>query len=200
MTTFTKAQLATILSALDDKPRNPSTKDAALKAIAKAGKRFGLTTEDILGVAPGLLDGRMSPAEFRTELHDMTDPDDGAVAATDAQAPEGAAIPAPEAASADTGADTGANSATPAPTGTGTGTGKRVKKTRANTKQVAVIDLLRRGEGATIAQVAEITGWQNHTVRGFFAGALKKKLGLAVTSEKVDGARVYHIAEEGARS
>ncbi len=74
MTEFTKAQLATILGALDDKPRNPSDKDAALKAIAKAGTRFGLTVEDILGVAPGLLDGRMTPAAFRAELQEVAGP------------------------------------------------------------------------------------------------------------------------------
>ena len=48
--------------------------------------------------------------------------------------------------------------------------------------------MLRRKEGATIAQIVEATGWQPHTVRGAFAGALKKKLGLTVTSEKVEGA------------
>ena len=47
--------------------------------------------------------------------------------------------------------------------------------------------MLRRKQGATIAQIVEATGWQPHTVRGAFAGALKKKLGLTVTSEKVDG-------------
>ena len=47
--------------------------------------------------------------------------------------------------------------------------------------------MLRRKEGATIAQIVAATGWQPHTVRGAFAGALKKKLGLTVTSEKVEG-------------
>ena len=51
--------------------------------------------------------------------------------------------------------------------------------------------MLRRKEGATIAQIVEATGWQPHTVRGAFAGALKKKLGLTVTSEKVEGASGY---------
>jgi hypothetical protein len=51
-----------------------------------------------------------------------------------------------------------------------------------------------RPDGATIAQIVEATGWQPHTVRGAFAGALKKKLGLEVTSEKVEGGeRVYRI-------
>jgi hypothetical protein len=45
--------------------------------------------------------------------------------------------------------------------------------------------MLRRPEGATIAQIVEVTGWQSHTVRGAFAGALKKRLGLEVSSEKV---------------
>ena len=53
--------------------------------------------------------------------------------------------------------------------------------------------MLRRKQGATIAQIVEATGWQPHTVRGAFAGALKKKLGLTVTSEKVEGKdeRIY---------
>ena len=55
--------------------------------------------------------------------------------------------------------------------------------------------MLRRKQGATIAQIVEATGWQPHTVRGAFAGALKKKLGLTVTSEKVEGEeRVYRLA------
>ena len=57
--------------------------------------------------------------------------------------------------------------------------------------------MLRRKQGATIAQIVEATGWLPHTVRGAFAGALKKKLRLAVTSEKVEGGeRTYRIADE----
>jgi hypothetical protein len=67
-------------------------------------------------------------------------------------------------------------------------------KTRDGTKQAQVIAMLRRREGATIAQIVEATAWRSHTVRGFFAGALKKKLGLEVSSEKVDGVRVYRLA------
>ena len=62
------------------------------------------------------------------------------------------------------------------------------RKTRDDTKQAQLIAMLRRKEGATIAQIVAATGWQPHTVRGAFAGALKKKLGLTVTSEKVEGA------------
>ena len=67
-------------------------------------------------------------------------------------------------------------------------------KTRDGTKQAQVIAMLSRREGATIAQIVEATEWRSHTVRGFFAGALKKKLGLNVTSEKVVGEeRVYRL-------
>ena len=66
-------------------------------------------------------------------------------------------------------------------------------KTRDGTKQAQVIAMLRRKQGATIAQIVEATGWLPHTVRGFFAGALKKKLGLEVTSEKVGDTRVYRL-------
>ena len=53
--------------------------------------------------------------------------------------------------------------------------------------------MLRSKQGATIAQIVEATEWRPHTIRGFFAGALKKKLGLAVTSEKVGDERVYRL-------
>ena len=66
---------------------------------------------------------------------------------------------------------------------------------RENSKQAQVIALLKRPEGATIAQICEATGWQSHTVRGTFAGAFKRKLGLIITSEKREhGERFYHIA------
>ncbi len=68
-------------------------------------------------------------------------------------------------------------------------------RTRDNSKQARVIAMLKRPEGATIAQICEATGWKNHTVRGTFAGAFKKKLGLAITSEKPEGGeRIYKIA------
>ena len=71
----------------------------------------------------------------------------------------------------------------------------RVPRTREHSKQAEVLRMLRRPEGATISQIRESTGWQAHTVRGTFAGAFKKKLGLVLTSEKVEGAeRVYRVA------
>ena len=67
-------------------------------------------------------------------------------------------------------------------------------RTRENSKQATVIQMLQRPEGATISQICEATGWQAHTVRGTFAGAFKKKLGLNLTSDKADGGdRIYRI-------
>lgn len=67
---------------------------------------------------------------------------------------------------------------------------------RTGTKQEKLIALLRTREGATVEELAKAFDWQPHTVRGALAGALKKKLGLDVTSEKVDGrGRVYRIAD-----
>jgi Protein of unknown function (DUF3489) len=66
--------------------------------------------------------------------------------------------------------------------------------TRPGSKQGWVIELLRRPQGATIAELVKATGWQQHSVRGVIAGALKKKLGLTVTSKKAQGGeRRYHI-------
>lgn len=68
--------------------------------------------------------------------------------------------------------------------------------TRPNTKQASLIALLRRKRGATIAELSDATGWQAHSVRGAISGTLKKKLGLIVASEAVDGrGRVYRIVE-----
>lgn len=67
--------------------------------------------------------------------------------------------------------------------------------TRANSKQTQLIEMLKRPEGATIDEIVKKFDWQAHTVRGALAGALKKKLGLNVQSEKVEGrGRVYRIA------
>jgi hypothetical protein len=71
----------------------------------------------------------------------------------------------------------------------------RTPRTRESSKQATVIAMLKRPDGASIPQICEATGWQSHTVRGTFAGALKKKLGLAITSSKDQGAeRVYRLA------
>lgn len=67
-----------------------------------------------------------------------------------------------------------------------------------DTKQATLIALLRRKQGATIVELSEATGWQAHSVRGAISGSLKKKLGLAVTSDAVEGrGRVYRIVAAG---
>src|SRR5437870_2919755 len=60
-------------------------------------------------------------------------------------------------------------------------------------KQDVVIAMLRQPEGATVDEVASVTGWQRHTVRGVFSGTLKKKLGLTVASAQEERGRVYRI-------
>ena len=73
------------------------------------------------------------------------------------------------------------------------GDAKAPRATRADSKQSRLIEMLKRKEGASIEEIVTALGWQPHTVRGAIAGALKKKLGLNVISEKVDGRRVYRI-------
>jgi hypothetical protein len=62
-------------------------------------------------------------------------------------------------------------------------------------KQDVVIAMLRLPEGATVDEVASVTGWQRHTVRGVFSGTLKKRLGLTLASVKEERGRVYRIAK-----
>ena len=71
----------------------------------------------------------------------------------------------------------------------------KARTPRAGTKQAKLIEMLRADGGATIEEIVAETGWQAHTVRGAMSGALKKKLGLTITSEKIDGrGRVYAIS------
>ena len=62
-------------------------------------------------------------------------------------------------------------------------------------KQERSFAMLRRPEGVTVDEVASVTGWQRHTVRGVFSGTLKKKLGLTLASAKEERGRVYRIVE-----
>ncbi len=67
---------------------------------------------------------------------------------------------------------------------------------RGGTKQAILIELLSHPKGVTIADLEKAIGWQAHSIRGAISGALKKKLGLNVTSEKVEGrGRVYRIQD-----
>ncbi|KPL53191.1 hypothetical protein ABB55_14020 [Prosthecomicrobium hirschii] len=83
-----------------------------------------------------------------------------------------------------------------APTGAN---GAPVRKSRTGTKQAKLITMLKAPAGAAIAEIVEATGWRAHTARGFLAGALKKKLGLDLTSEKeAERGRVYRLIDRKA--
>ena len=69
-----------------------------------------------------------------------------------------------------------------------------------DSKQSRVVAMLQAPAGATIAGMMKATGWQKHSVRGFLAAVVRKRLKLKLTSEKVDGNRVYQIAGNKAKS
>ena len=73
---------------------------------------------------------------------------------------------------------------------------KQQREPRADTKQAQLVAMLKRAKGATVEEIAEELDWQHHTVRGAMAGALKKKLGLKIVSEKSEKrGRVYRIED-----
>jgi hypothetical protein len=203
-TDLSKKQLTTILSALDDAPRSPANKGEALRAIGRSAKRFGLSADDVLAAAPGLLDGRLSPADFRVELHDLggslppTEASQGPAAAQGDGDPGGTrpepTEPAQDPATPEATTEPATQAAKPAKRKAKAKPAKPAEAApadkptpRAGTKQAKLIELLKRPEGATVEQIAAVTGWQRHTIRGAISGALKKKLKLNVEATREVG-------------
>ena len=71
-------------------------------------------------------------------------------------------------------------------------------KTRSGTKNAQIVAMLQDRKGRTIASIMAATGWQQHSVRGFLAGVVRKKLGLNLVSEPGEGGRVYRIINDAA--
>ena len=69
-------------------------------------------------------------------------------------------------------------------------------KADARSKQARIIAMLQLPTGTTIAAIMKATGWQQHSVRGFLAGVVRKRLKLKLASNKVNGNRIYQIAGE----
>jgi hypothetical protein len=273
-THLSKNELATILSALDSQPRNPANRDKALAALERRAAALGLTTDEILDAAPGLLDGRLSPADWlaeitadaRVKVEQVTAEVVAAVKAGPAErAAEAESLPLPKLTRGERkllvniarNLMTPVNGAEPATLdeagsvwrdcldqgpetieakslpglvasltkkGLATANGESVGLTpaglaayqtvaaetangehetepeakpqiREGTKQATLIAMLRRPEGADLDEIAEATSWQKHSIRGAISGALKKKLGLEVTSTKDgQGRRIYRLA------
>ena len=97
---------------------------------------------------------------------------------------------------APTGADEAPSAEAPQDAPAETDPAPKARTPRAGTKQAKLIEMLRAEGGATIDEIVAETGWQAHTVRGAMSGALKKKLGLTITSEKIEGrVRAYRITD-----
>lgn len=78
-------------------------------------------------------------------------------------------------------------------------TPSKPQKLVTTTKAAKIMGLLRRNNGATIAELAKATSWQNHSVRGFMSGTLKKKQGIQITSSQEDGRQRRYFIDGGDR-
>ena len=160
-------------------------------ALEHSGGRIDWFPDNIKGVARRkVLDGLFNRALITTDGTDWFVAAEGYDAmgrARPAPAPAPASLESdPEIEAAVTAAEaTWAKNAAPEPAR---------RRTRENSKQAEVIRMLQRPEGATVKQICDATGWQAHTVRGTFAGAFKKKLGLTLVSDKPQGGeRIYRL-------
>ena len=189
MTKLTDTQLVVLgaASMRDDGsllPLPKSLKGGAADKVIAALIRKGLA-ERIVDDRPAIDDlVRITRAGLRAINADPDEDDDEAETAPDTPNDKTAAVAAAGPEAPATSADGAKTAAT------------KSRKTRAGTKQAALIAMLRRTEGATIDEIRRETGWLAHTVRGVLSGALKKKLGLAIVSEKVKGrGRTYRIID-----
>jgi len=73
-------------------------------------------------------------------------------------------------------------------------------QSRSGTKQATAIEMLRSPDGANIDALMKATGWQQHSVRGFLAGVVRKRLKLGLDSAIVDGVRVYRVVDGGSEA
>ena len=187
-TDFSKKQLATILSALDDAPRSPANKGEALRAIGRSAERFGPHPP----TSP-----RRRAAACSTAA--SARPTSGSSCTTEGGAPSAARTrhrapltrrtaarpvrsrrrpPSPHRPPRrPSAARRKAKATRPSRPEPGKAAPADKPTPRAGTKQAQMIELLKRPEGATVEQIAAATGWQKHTIRGAISGALKKKLG-----------------------
>jgi DNA-binding MarR family transcriptional regulator len=211
MIKLTDTQLAILAAAAERPDRNLLPLPGSLRGGA-AGKVVGAllarglvaetVTEERTKADPALNRVWRNEADGRAVLVHLTEA--GLFAAQGAQGAATGAVEAREGTDAADGADeapAGPVGATEEQDAVGdgdsapeAGTGPTARATRPGTKQATLIAMLRSDAGATIDEIVSATGWQPHTVRGAMAGALKKRLGLEATSEKVEGrGRVYRL-------